>query len=319
MIKQIFMTSILSASLILTGCSSHEPVASFVPSFSKSNVDEQTTSTDMMSSAIENSTERSETSIVSPIEAMTLEQLREELNLTLTFPMPAQNVHKINGDPAIYEMDFTQGNYAFTFRFAKTDTLEDISGMYYDWTRSTEDPLADQLYSCKFTDEGQGICQWMQDGYSMSLNMDSNASEEAFSELYPLIADNFRHTALSLSFSVDAVSSVDMYHYDSVPVNAQKKVLTSADDIKKLYETLSGLSLKSTTTEDMVGSEVTIFRFHLSDNITYDVIYCYYGFRKGELSTDNYTYTITTDLTSLWNTLAPNQEPTKANVDKLQQ
>ena len=133
--------------------------------------------------------------------------------------------------------------------------------MYYDWTRSTEDPLADQLYSCKFTDEGQGICQWMQDGYSMSLNMNSNASEEAFSELYPLIADNFRHTALSLSFSVDAVSSVDMYHYDSVPVNAQKKVLTSADDIKKLYETLSGLSLKSTTTEDMVGSEVTIFRF----------------------------------------------------------
>lgn len=273
----------------------------------------------MMSSAIENNTERSETSIVSPIEAMTLEQLREELNLTLTFPMPAQNVHKLNGDPAIYEMDFIQGNYAFTFRFAKTDTLEDISGMYYDWTRSTEDPLADQLYSCKFTDEGQGICQWMQDGYSMSLNMDSNASEEAFSELFPLIADNFRHTALSLSFSVDAVSSVDMYHYDSVPVNAQKKVLTSADDIKKLYETLSGLSLKSTTTEDMVGSEVTIFRFHLSDNITYDVIYCYYGFRKGELSTDNYTYTITTDLTSLWNTLAPNQEPTKANVDELQQ
>ena len=57
-----------------------------------------------MSSATENSTERSETSIVLPIEAMTLEQLREELKLTLTFPMPAQNVHKINGDPAIYEI-----------------------------------------------------------------------------------------------------------------------------------------------------------------------------------------------------------------------
>ena len=95
--------------------------------FSKSNVDEQTTSTDMMSSATENNTERSETSIVLPIEAMTLEQLREELNLTLTFPMPAQNVHKLNGDPAIYEMDFTQGNYAFTFRFAKTDIHWKIS------------------------------------------------------------------------------------------------------------------------------------------------------------------------------------------------
>ncbi|MEI3246491.1 MAG: hypothetical protein V8S26_10465 [Lachnospiraceae bacterium] len=35
MIKQIFMTSILSASLILTGCSSHEPVASFVAFFLK--------------------------------------------------------------------------------------------------------------------------------------------------------------------------------------------------------------------------------------------------------------------------------------------
>ena len=214
------MTSILSTSLILTGCASHEPVASFVPSFSKSDVDGQIASTDMMSSATENNTERSETSIVSPIETMTLEQLREELNLTLTFPMTAQNVHKINGDPAIYEMDFTQGNYAFTFRFAKTDTLEDISGMCYVWTRSTEDPLADQLYSCKFTDEGQGICQWMQDGYSMSLNMDTNASEEAFSELYPLIADNFQPTALSLSFSVDAVSHCNTLAPNQEPTKA---------------------------------------------------------------------------------------------------
>ena len=233
--------------------------------------------------------------------------------------MTAQNVQKINGNPTIYEMDFTQDNYTFTFRFAKTDSLEDISGMYYDWTRSTEDPTADQLYTCKFTDEGQGICQWMQDGYSMSLSMDANASEEAFSALYPLIAENFQPTALSLSFSVDAVSSIDMYHYDSVPADAQKKVLTSTDDIKELYETLSNLPLKSTTTEDMVGSEVTSFRFHLSDSTTYDFIYCYYGFRKGELSTDTSTYAVTTDLSFLWNTLAPNQEPTQTALPELPQ
>ena len=191
MIKQIFMTSILSVALFLTGCVSHEPAASLVSSYSKSDVDGHTSSTDTMSSTIENNTEQSGTGIASPIEEMTLAQLRKECNLTLSFPMTALNIQKINGDPAIYEMDFTQDNYAFTFRFAKTDVLEDISGMYYDWTHSTEDPLADQLYSCKFTDEGQGICQWMQDGYSMSLSMDANASEEAFSELYPLIADNF--------------------------------------------------------------------------------------------------------------------------------
>ena len=319
MIKRIFMTSLLGAALVLTGCSAHEPAASLVPSYSEGDVDKQTTSTDTMISTTENDAEQSGTSIASPIEATTLEQLRKELNLTLAFPMPTQNVQKINEDPTIYEMDFTQDNYTFTFRFAKTDTLEDISGMYYDWTRSTEDPLADQLYSCKFTDEGQGICQWMQDGYSMSLSMDTNASEEAFSEIYPLIADNFRPTALALSFSVDTVSSVDMYHYDSVPADAQKKVLTSAEDIKKLYETLSGLPLKSATTEDMVGSEVTSFRFHLSDSATCDFIYCYYGLRKGELSTENSTYTVTTDLTSLWNTLAKDQEPTQAEVTELPQ
>ena len=191
MIKQIFMTSILSAGLILTGCVSHEPAASLVSSYSKSNIEGQTTSTDTISSTIENNTEQSGTSIASPIEEMTLEKLRKKLHLTLSFPMTAQTIQKINGDPTIYEMDFSQDNYAFTFRFAKTDTLEDISGMYYDWTRSTEDPTADQLYSCKFTDNGQGICQWMQDGYSMSLSMDTNASEDAFAELYPLIADNF--------------------------------------------------------------------------------------------------------------------------------
>lgn len=304
MIRRIFMASILGAVLILTGCTSHEPAASLVPSYSKGDVDGQTASTDTIASATENDTEQSGTDIASPIEATTLEQLRKELNLTLSFPMTAQNVQKINGDPTIYEMDFTQDSYVFNFRFARTDTLEDISSMYYDWTRSTEDPTADQLYSCKFTDEGQGICQWMQDGYSMSLSMDTNASEEAFSELYPLIAENFQPTALALSFSADTVSSVDMYHYDSVPADAQKKVLTSEKDIKKLYETLSGLSLKSTTTEDMVGSEVTSFRFHLSDSTTCDFIYCYYGFRKGKFSTETSTYTVTTDLTSLWNTLA---------------
>ena len=319
MIKRIFMTSLLGAALVLTGCTAHEPAASLVSSYSEGDVDKQTTSTDTMISTTENDAEQSGTSIASPIEATTLEQLRKELNLTLAFPMPTQNVQKINEDPTIYEMDFTQDNYTFTFRFAKTDTLEDISGMYYDWTRSTEDPLADQLYSCKFTDEGQGICQWMQDGYSMSLSMDTNASEEAFSEIYPLIADNFRPTALALSFSVDTVSSVDMYHYDSVPADAQKKVLTSAEDIKKLYETLSGLPLKSATTEDMVGSEVTSFRFHLSDSATCDFIYCYYGLRKGELSTENSTYTVTTDLTSLWNILVSDQEPTQAESDELPQ
>lgn len=319
MIKRILMISIFSVVLILTGCTTHEPTASLVSSFSTSDMDEQTTASDTISSTTENDTESSVTSVASPLEAMTLEQLRKELHLTLTFPMTAQNIQKINGDPVIYEMDFTQDNYAFTFRFAKTTTLEDISGMHYDWTRSTEDPLADQLYSCKFTDDGQGICQWMQDGYSMSLSMDTNASEEAFSELYPLIAENFQPTVLSLAFSVNAVSSVDMYYYDSVPADAQKKVLTSADDIRKLYDTLSGLPLKSATTDDMVGSEVTSFRFHLSDNTTYDFIYCYYGFRKGKLSTDNYTYTVTKDLTSLWNTLAPKQEPTSTTITELPQ
>ena len=89
-----------------------------------------------------------------------------------------------------------------------------------------------------------------------------------------LIGCSGKTVKLDLPFTADDVESAVMYHFEGVPITAEKKIVTDKDDIKALYERLEGLPLKDKTIDDSgSGGDVTRFRFQLSDGTNYELIY----------------------------------------------
>ena len=83
-------------------------------------------------------------------------------------------------------MEFTYHADVFTYRGQKTRTVKDISGMHYEWTKTTND-TEDTPYTCYFTDEGQGIALWYTGGASYALGMTENATEDALVTMYGIV------------------------------------------------------------------------------------------------------------------------------------
>ena len=65
-----------------------------------------------------------------------------------------------------------------------------------------------------------------------------------------LIGCSGKTVKLDLPFTADDVESAVMYHFEGVPITAEKKIVTDKDDIKALYERLKGLPLKDKTIDD---------------------------------------------------------------------
>ena len=106
---------------------------------------------------------------------------------------------------------------------------------------------------------------------------------------------------LKLPFEVDEVENVEMYHYDGVPVNGEKKVVTKAEDIKTLYGKIHLLEVQDKEADELTGASVTSFRFKLSDGNKYEIIYVGYGVKNGILKMDNgATYFTMSDIGWNW-------------------
>ena len=118
-----------------------------------------------------------------------------------------------------------------------------------------------------------------------------------------LIGCSGKTVKLDLPFTADDVESAVMYHFEGVPIAAEKKIVTDKDDIKALYERLEGLPLKDKTIDDSGdGGDVTSFRFNLSDGTSYELIYVCDGVKNGKLksSTGNFEYFTRSDIGSYW-------------------
>ena len=113
---------------------------------------------------------------------------------------------------------------------------------------------------------------------------------------------NDKTVNIDLPFEVGNVENVEMYHFDGVPVSAEKKVITEEDTIKALYNMFEGLSLKHQEIEDTTGAEITSFRFNLVDGASYELIYGCYGVKNGNLksSTGDFEYFTSADIGSYW-------------------
>lgn len=127
--------------------------------------------------------------VVNPVHECTAEELTAQTGITLNAPITAVDVsyRYIDGEKEpLAQVTFTYQGKVYTYRAQRTETIEDISGMYYDWTTTTNDS-EDTPYTCYFTDGGQGIALWYADGTSYALCMMENASEEALVTMYGIV------------------------------------------------------------------------------------------------------------------------------------
>ena len=127
--------------------------------------------------------------IPNPVYTCTTEELTEKTGLTLNVPVTAVEIaySYIDSDnEPLAQVTFVYQGQEYTYRGQKTQTIQDISGMNYEWDKTTNDS-EDTPYTCYFTDEGQGIALWHADGVSYSLAMTENAAEELLVAMYGIV------------------------------------------------------------------------------------------------------------------------------------
>ena len=123
-----------------------------------------------------------------PAHECTAEELTEKTGITLNVPITAVDItySYIEGDTPLAQVSFVYQGQTYIYRGQKTQTVQDISGMYYEWTKTTNDS-EDVPYTCYFTDEGQGMALWHTDGVSYTLGMTENVTEELLVTMYGIV------------------------------------------------------------------------------------------------------------------------------------
>lgn len=103
-------------------------------------------------------------------------------------------------------------------------------------------------------------------------------------------------------FDPEDVENVELFHYENVPANAQKKLVTAPEDIKSLCDSFAAITCLKKETEALSGSPVYSFRFNLADGTNYELIYMGYGVKKGEIlsPTAGFRYFTSADIGWKW-------------------
>ena len=104
-----------------------------------------------------------------------------------------------------------------------------------------------------------------------------------------------------MPFDVADVNNIEMYR-NVVPNSAEKQVITKTDDIEDIYFLFSGLEVSDKKTEPVAGGTVTSFRFNLSNDTSYEIIYCAEAVKSGRLKLpeEKLDYFTAADIESYW-------------------
>ena len=106
---------------------------------------------------------------------------------------------------------------------------------------------------------------------------------------------------ISMPFDVADVNNIEMYR-NAEPYSAEKQVITESEDIADLYSLFSGLEVSDKKTEPVVGETITSFRFNLSDDTSYEIIYCAEAVKSGRLKfpAEKLDYFTSADIGGRW-------------------
>ena len=121
----IALTATLSAVLLLTGCTQVSTSVENLPANSEVTSEENI-------------------GIANPWSDTTLDAIEADLGIDISIPKDAtQTGYRVLSEEKLYEIDFVYNDLGYTYRLKKTDALEDISGLYYDWTASVDTGVGD--------------------------------------------------------------------------------------------------------------------------------------------------------------------------------
>ena len=82
--------------------------------------------------------------IANPWSDSSLEEIEGDLGIKVSIPKNVSQIgYRKMAEEKLYEINFVYENLGYDYRLKKTDALEDISGLYYEWTASYETPVGD--------------------------------------------------------------------------------------------------------------------------------------------------------------------------------
>lgn len=129
--KSLIILSLVTATALLAGCIT---VPATEP---KPEVESQ---------VVSETESGGESQIANPWTDTTLEAIEDELGIEIHLPKEVtQSGCRMLSDEKIYEVDFVYQDQGYTYRLKKTDALEDISGLFYEWSGSMETPVGDYM------------------------------------------------------------------------------------------------------------------------------------------------------------------------------
>lgn len=113
------------------------------------------------------------------------EAINKQLQTNLEIPAEATIDRCSIIDDSLGEVVFSLNGKSYTYRVMNTDTSEDISGLYYDFTSHSEVDIAGVSCVIDYNDGGPGYCRWFDDiaKTTYSVSVDSGASEEVLTEI----------------------------------------------------------------------------------------------------------------------------------------
>lgn len=118
------------------------------------------------------------------------------------------------------------------------------------------------------------------------------------------------YVSVQFPFGVTDMERIEAYHYDGVPVNAEKKMVTAPEAMTYLYETFNSLMLQEEEVEELTGASITSFRFVLKDGTQYNLIYVGNGVKSGKLKrNDGTSYFTSADIGQMWVNLSGEAVP----------
>lgn len=113
------------------------------------------------------------------------------------------------------------------------------------------------------------------------------------------------YVSVQFPFGVTDMESIEVYHYDGVPVNAEKKLVTDEENMTYIYEALSSLLMQEKEVEERTGASVTSFCFNLPDGSEYNLVYVGNGVKNGKIKrNDGTSYFTSADVGSIWENLS---------------
>ena len=148
--------------------------------------------------------------IANPWEEVNKSDIESALGIKLIIPEDAENtVYRFNSEISLGEILFDYENNSFTYRMKKSAGNEDISGLYYDWTISSDENIKGyegKSYRAITDEETVDLVTWVDPAQDITYSLSTSAPD----------LDGFDIIAIVERLIADENAEADMYDIDTI-------------------------------------------------------------------------------------------------------